>query len=156
MGRSPISSPSCVATVTITCFDSSAFVKLLVDEPGSELAGQLWNEADVIAASRLAWPEVSAALSAARRGARLDGAAERKARREWSSYWAAIDVVELTAVVAADAANLARRLLLGGADAVHLASALSLVGADPILVSWDGRLSAAALEAGLPVVPGDP
>lgn len=141
--------------MTITCFDSSAFVKLLVDEPGSELAEQLWNEADAVAASRLALPEVSAALAAARRAARLDGAAERKVRREWSAYWAAIDVVELTTSVAADAAELAGRLLLGGADAVHLASALSLVAADPILVSWDRRLSAAALDAGLPVVPSD-
>lgn len=141
--------------MTITCFDSSAFVKLLIDEQGSELAGQLWNEADVVAASRLALPEVSAALFAARRAARLDEAAERKARREWSAYWAAIDIVELTTVIAADAANLAGRLLLGGADAVHLASTLSLVAADPILVSWDRRLTAAALEAGLPVVPSD-
>lgn len=137
--------------MTIACFDSSAFVKLLVDEPGSELAERLWNEADVVAASRLALPEVSAALSAAGRAARLDQATERKARRAWSTYWAAIDVVELTAAIAADAADLARRLVLGCADAVHLASALTLTAADPILVSWDRRLSAAALESGLSV-----
>lgn len=139
--------------MTIAFFDSSALVKLLVEEPGSEVAERLWNEADVVAASRLAVPEVSAAISAARRAARLDEATEHTARRGWSAYWAAIDVVELTPAVATDAADLADRLLLGGADSVHLASALSLLAADPILVSWDRRLSAAALDAGLPVVP---
>lgn len=55
--------------------------------------------------------------------------------------------------IAADAADLAARLLLGGAAAVHLASARTLGAADPVLVSWDRRLSAAALEAGLSVAP---
>ncbi|MGH9151707.1 MAG: type II toxin-antitoxin system VapC family toxin [Acidimicrobiales bacterium] len=139
--------------MTIACFDSSAFVKLLVDEPGSDLAEQLWNEADSVAASRLALPEVSAALSAARRAARLDVAGERTARRTWSTFWPAVDVVDLTSSVAADAADLAARLLLGGADAVHLASARALGAGDPVLVSWDRRLSAAALETGLSIAP---
>jgi uncharacterized protein len=141
--------------VTIAYFDSSAFVKLLVEEPGSELVEQLWNGADTVMASRLALPEVSATLSAARRGARLHEVSERTARRAWSTYWAAADVVELTSSIAADAADLARRLLLGGADAVHLASARTLRAGDPILVSWDQRLPAAALEAGLSVAPSD-
>lgn len=140
--------------MTIACFDSSGLVKLLIDEPGSELAEQLWNEADIVTASRLALPEVSAALSVARRAARLDQESESTARRALSAYWAAIDVVELTVAVAADAADLAERLLLGGADAVHLVSARTLSAGDPVLVSWDRRLSAAALEAGLSVAPG--
>ncbi len=140
--------------MTIVCFDSSALIKLLIDEPGSELAEQLWNEADTVAASRLALPEVSAALSAARRAARLDEVSERTARRAWSTYRDAIDVIELTVAVATDAADLARRLLLGGADAVHLASARTLSAGDPILVSWDHRLSVAAVEMGLSVAPG--
>ena len=140
--------------MTIACFDSSAFVKLLVEEPGSELAEQLWNGADTVAASRLALPEVSAALAAARRAERLDDVSGRKARRDWSRFWDAVAVVEFTPRVAADAADLVRRLVLGGADAVHLASARTLSGGDLILVSWDRRLAAAALDAGLSVAPG--
>jgi uncharacterized protein len=140
--------------VTTACFDSSAFVKLLVDEAGSDVAEQLWNQADVVTASRLAWPEVSGALSAARRAKRLDVASERTARREWTRFWAAVDVVELTPRIAADAANLARRQVLGGADAVHLACARALSTSDLVLVSWDRRLAVAALDAGLSVAPG--
>lgn len=139
--------------MTVVCFDSSAFVKLLVEETGSDIAARLWDEADVVAASRLAFPEVAAALAAAGRGARIDPGAERRARRDWDEFWAATRVVELTAAVSAAAATLAGRLVLGGADAVHLASALTLADAHPILVAWDSRLRTAALGAGLVVAP---
>ncbi len=139
--------------MTIAFFDSSAFVKLLIDEPGRAEAVLFWDEADAVVASRLAFPEVVAALAAARRGARLDSASERRARRDWDEYWSATTVVELTAAVAAEAATLAGRYVLGGADAVHLASALTLFDAELILVAWDGRLRVAALAAGIAVAP---
>lgn len=139
--------------MTTACFDSSAFVKLLVEEEGSDHAERIWNEADSVVASRLALPEVSAALAAAHRAARLDDSALAAARREWSRFWAATDVVELTASVATDASRLAGRLVLGGADAVHLASALTLQAAGPVLVTWDSRLAVAATSAGVAVTP---
>ena len=40
--------------MTIVYFDSSAFVKLLVEEAGSELAAQLWDGCDAAVSSRLA------------------------------------------------------------------------------------------------------
>ena len=106
-------------------------------------------------ASRLAFPEVGAALAAARRAARFDRAAERRARRDWDEFWAATRIVELTADVAADAAALAGRHVLGGADAVHLASAMTMLEASPIMAAWDTRLRTAAVEAGLAVAPRD-
>ena len=48
-------------------FDSSALVKLLTEEPGSDLAAELWDGCDAAVASRLAYPEVRAALAAAGR-----------------------------------------------------------------------------------------
>ncbi len=130
-------------------------MKLLVEEEGSETAARLWDQADAVASSRLAYPEVGAALAAARRDGRIDVPGERQARRHWSELWSATRVVELTAGVAASAAALTTRHVLGGADAVHLASALTLADADPILVVWDRRLRTAALETGLVVVPAD-
>lgn len=151
--RFQISSPSCGAELAVVCFDSSAFVKLLVEEDGSDLAARLWDGADVVAASRLAVPEVRAALAAARRAGRLDRSAERRASRDWDEFGSATRVVELTPAVAAAAADLASRLVLGGADAVHLASAMTMIEARPILAAWDVRLRTAALETGLDVAP---
>jgi predicted nucleic acid-binding protein len=48
-------------------FDSSALVKLVVQEEGSDLAADLWDSCDAALASRLAYPEVRAALAAAGR-----------------------------------------------------------------------------------------
>jgi uncharacterized protein len=141
--------------MAVVCFDSSAFVKLLVEEAGSDVAARLWDEADVVVASRLALPEVRAALAAAKRATRLDDASERMARHDWDEFWSATRVVELTANVAEAAAMLAGRHVLGGADAVHLASAMTMLEAKPILAAWDGRLRTAALEAGLVVAPRD-
>lgn len=139
--------------MAVVYFDSSAFVKLLVEESDSDVAARLWDEADVVVASRLAFPEVSAALAAARRTERLDVSSERRAHRDWDELWAATRVVELTDNVAADAAKLSRKHRLGGADAVHLASAMTLGEASPILAAWDARLRAAAIQAGLVVAP---
>lgn len=141
--------------MAVVFFDSSAFVKLLVEEAGSDVAARLYDEADVVVASRLAFPEVRAALAAARRAARLDAASDRRAHRHWNQFWSATRVVELTADIAEEAASLAGRHAVGGADAVHLASAMTMVEAAPILAAWDARLRTAAVDAGLAVAPRD-
>jgi hypothetical protein len=141
--------------VTLAFWDSSAFVKLLVDEVGSDEAERVWNEAETAAACRLVVPEVGAALAAAARSGRLDAASHRRALREWSRLRDEAAMVELTNEVAIDAAALTTRYPLSGADAVHLASALSIAGTVPLFVTWDRRLAAAALDAGFPVTPGD-
>jgi predicted nucleic acid-binding protein len=51
----------------LSVFDSSAFAKLLVEEQGSELASSVWDACDAALSSRLAYPEVGAALAVAAR-----------------------------------------------------------------------------------------
>lgn len=139
--------------MTSAFWDSSGFVKLLIEEAGRDIAVDTWSEAERNIASRLAVPEVSAAISAARRIGRLDESSDREARRRWAQHLRAIEFIELSPVVGARAADLVIEHHLSGADAVHLASALTLLEAEPLLVTWDRRLSAAALDAGLSVVP---
>ena len=136
-------------------FDSSAFVKLVVEEAGSDLAADLWDGCDAAVASRLAYPEVRAALAAAGRNHDLDKAGLRMAETAWEQYWAAVRPVELTAAVERHAGQLARTHALRGADAVHLASALTIGDPDLILAVWDRRLHAGAATAGLPIAPAD-
>ena len=38
--------------MSLVYFDASAFVKLLAEEPGSDLAAQLWDGCDAAVASR--------------------------------------------------------------------------------------------------------
>ena len=143
--------------MAVVYFDSSALVKLLVQEVGSDLAAQLWDGCDAAVASRLAYPEVRAALAAAGRNHDLDGDGLAAAERAWEEYWPATRPVELTRAVERHAGRLAAQYALRGADAVHLASALTLTLSDPelILAAWDRRLRAGASAAGLAITPAE-
>jgi uncharacterized protein len=139
--------------VSLVYFDSSAFVKLLVEEGGTELAVQLWDGCDAAVASRLAYPEVRAALAAAARNHDLADGDLGAAERAWDQYWAAVRPVELTAAVEQHAGQLATEHALRGADAVHLASALAVGHAGLAVAVWDRRLHAGARSVGLSVAP---
>lgn len=137
-------------------FDSSALVKLVIEEAGTALAAELWDGCDAALASRLAYPEVRAALAAAARNQDLDAGQLAAAEDTWEEYWAAVRPVELTASVTRHAGNLAREHGLRGADAVHLASALAIGDPELVMAVWDRRLHAGARAAGTLVAPANP
>ena len=137
----------------IVYFDASALVKLLVEEDGTEVAIDRWDGCDAAASSRLAYPEVRAALAAAARDGRLAAADLDRAEGEWEGYWSEVAQVELTPNVARAAGDLVRTHALRGADAVHLASALVLRTADLVVAAWDRRVKAGAIAEGLSVAP---
>ena len=139
--------------MALVYFDSSALVKLLVEEPGSRLAAELWDACDAALSSRLAYPEVRAALAAAGRNHELGTDDLREAERAWEEFWAATRKVELTPDVERHAGQLARSHALRGADAVHLASALAVNDDDLVIAVWNRRLHGGALAAGIRVAP---
>jgi predicted nucleic acid-binding protein len=139
--------------MTIVYFDSSAFVKLLVEEDGSDLAAALWDGCDAAVSSRLAYPEVRAALAAAGRAHRLDPADQSRAEAAWENYWAATRAVELTESVTVRAGQLASQRALRGGGAVHLASLLAVGAAKTLFAVWDQRLRAGAQSAGVQLAP---
>ncbi len=134
-------------------FDSSGLVKLLVDEEGSDVAAELWDGCDAALSSRLAYPEVAAALAAAHRNHDLDDDGFRLAVQAWEEFWAATRPVELTQAVERRAGELASLHALRGADAVHLASALVIEDPDLLMAVWDRRLHAGAGANGLRMAP---
>jgi uncharacterized protein len=139
--------------VALIYFDSSALVKLLAEEAGSDLAAELWDACDAALASRLAYPEVRAALAAAGRNHDITKNELDAAERDWDGYWAAVRPVELTTAVERRAGELARTHALRGADAVHLASALAIGDPELIVAVWDRRLHTGAQAAGCRVAP---
>jgi uncharacterized protein len=141
--------------MALVYFDSSALVKLVVAETGSDLAAGLWDGCDAALASRLAYPEVRAALAAACRNHDLSQDELDTAEQAWEQYWAAVRPVELTAAVERHAGDLARSHALRGADAVHLAGALAIGDPDLIIAVWDRRLHLGAGAAGLAVSPAE-
>lgn len=140
----------------VVYFDASAFVKLLVDEPGTELAVALWDGCDAAVSSRLAYPEVRAALAAAHRNHDLDRDGVQQAEDAWEEFWGATRPVELTPMVERHAGQLAGEHALRGTDAVHLASALAVSDPELLVAVWDRRLHAGVLSSGLAVAPATP
>ena len=139
--------------MTLAYFDSSALVKLIVEEDGSHDVATLWDGADAVVTSRVAHPEVRAALRAAHRDQRLDDTSHAAAKQSWRDFHAALRMVELTESLEDGAGHLADTHALSGFDAIHLASALTLADAPVILASWDRRLLRAARAIGLPTLP---
>ena len=139
--------------MALVYFDSSALVKLVVEEDGSDLAATLWDGCDSALSSRLSYPEVCSALASATRDHRIATRSYSKALRDWDQFWSAIQPVELTAAVERHAGELAGAYSLRGVDAIHLASALAIELPDLIVAVWDQRFRDGVLSAGLRVAP---
>lgn len=133
----------------ITYVDTSSLLKLLVDEPGSDRVGLIWDTADVVAAASLIIVEARAALAAAERSGRLRPADHLTAKAELVRLLAELTVVEVTETLVAMAADLADEEGLRGYDAVHLASAVTIDAT--VLSSADTALCDAAGRRGLHV-----
>jgi predicted nucleic acid-binding protein len=133
----------------IAYFDTSALVPLLVVEPASAAARQHWDGADVVASSRLVYPEARAALGRAHRLGVLTPDKLRSAVAELEERLNRLHIVEVDEGLAVYAGHLAERHGLRGYDAVHLAAAHSIAEPDVVLVAGDNALLRAAQATGL-------
>ncbi len=140
----------------IAYFDASAFVKLLVREPGTTEALEIWRTSQGRVSSRLLYPEARAGLARARRMRRLGADGARAARERADAFLDEADFVELTEPLALRAGDLAEEHGLRGYDAVHLASFEEIADDDSVLVAADGALLEAVRRHGLAtmVLPG--
>lgn len=133
----------------ITYVDTSALLKLVVEEAGSDAAAVIWDTADALASVGLVVVEARAALAAAHRAGRLTADQHRGAKQEAEALIEELHLVDVGEGLIAAAADLAEADGLRGYDAVHLAGAL-LIEAE-ILTSADGALCEAASGRGLHV-----
>ena len=136
----------------IAYFDTSALVKTVIDEPGSQVAIEAWNGGDARATSMIAYVEARAALAMARRERRLTRATEARARLD--DRWSAMHRIAVSDDVVHVAGDLADAHALRGFDSVHLATALQVSDPDRLIfVTWNRALAHAASRSGLSVAP---
>ena len=139
--------------MAVVYFDSSALVKLVVEERGSSISAALWDGADAVISSGLAYPEVRAALAAAYRADRISRRSLAQARTAWERFWEALAIVEPHRALLEVAGDVAEDRHLRGYDAVHLASALTVEKSHLVMAVWDLRLRDAAVASGVSVAP---
>lgn len=128
----------------IAYFDTAALIPLLIEEPGSDRAGRLWDAAHRVAAVPLVYPEARAALAQAVRVSRFDGAQLRPAVAALDDLYAQLDLIAIDDVLVRRAGALAEEHALRGYDAIHLAGAERIADDDTILVAGDRDLLRAA------------
>lgn len=138
----------------IVYVDSSALVKLFVDEPGSLEIKQFTIEnflrGDVIfVTSAVTKAEIMAALAAIRRGRHLTQRKFEKAVADFRGQWKTFHIPAVTISLIDRSGELGLNHKIKGCDAFQLASALE-VNAD-LFVSTDVDLNAAASENGVEV-----
>lgn len=146
--------------MSVVFADSSALVKLYVDERGSAAVRRRERTAGFVV-SALARVEVPAALWRKARSREIAHADARMLTAAFEYDWyggngepSRFAAVAAAGAVIADAARLCESHDMRAFDAVQLASALALAADDPVvLASFDARLNAAAAAEGLAVMP---
>ncbi len=135
----------------ILYLDTSALVKLYVEETGTAEVVSWVDAATVVATSRVAFAEARAAFARHRREGGFTPGLWRKAVAILDDDWSRYAIVEVTDGVVRSAGQLADRHALRGFDAIHLASALELRGDqnEVRFGCFDDRLSLAARKAKL-------
>lgn len=137
----------------ILFLDTSACIKLYIDEPGHDVVTQAVHGADSVAAHLVAYAEMRAALARLRRMKRLSDAGLQSIKESFEQDWGRAVLVAPTEPMIRRAGDLAERFGLRGYDSVHLAAAESLLLARrriPVcFASFDESLNEAAAKLGL-------
>jgi predicted nucleic acid-binding protein len=139
----------------IAYVDTSALVKLVVPEQGSELAERIWRDAEPYA-SLLGYVELRAAVAAGARRLALDPRTASAVELVAHAVWARIAPVRMSDRLVRAAGDIAVRHGLRAADAIHLASAIEVAGglaASSVFLTFDQRLAEAARAEGFRVLP---
>lgn len=140
----------------ILYLDSSALVKLYVEEARSLDTVDVVGQAAVVATSAVSRVEVSSAFARGVRAGLIAAAAGRRAQEAFSREAAALVILPITERIVLRAQELVWDSGLRGYDAVQLASALAWqerMGAAITMATFDVTLGSAAVEAGLDVWP---
>lgn len=132
--------------------DTSALVKLYIEEEGSAAVFRAAAEAPVVAVCRIAWAEAMAAFARRVRESPSDEAIINEARLRMRADWGDYAVVEVTQALVELAGDYADTFALRGYDSIQLAAAQTLNLADAGAVAFacfDTRLNKAARVLGM-------
>ena len=127
--------------------DSSALLKRYLIEPDSKRGQSLFDEDVDLVTSRITIVEVRRALGL------LASAVERVlTRANFAHDLESISIIEVDALVCADAASIAEETGLRSLDSIHVASARRVSDVDITFITFDVRQAEVARSLGLTVL----
>jgi predicted nucleic acid-binding protein len=136
--------------------DTSALIKLLIDEPDSAQIHQASERAGLIAACRITWAEAMAAMARRQRDDPTSADDIETARQRLSMLWSSFTIVEVSQKLVEAAGRFADGFALKGYDSVQLAAAHELhvnTKQKVLFACYDRRLKQAAQLIQLDVMP---
>jgi predicted nucleic acid-binding protein len=144
-----------VELVILFC-DTTALMKLLVEEDQSGQMRQVITTVEAIGVCRISWAETMAALARRQREDPISSDDLEQARQHLSQSWRTFTIVEVSQPVMETAGRFADIFALRGYDSVQLAAAheLHLNAEQTVLFAcYDRRLNQAAQLLQLEVLP---
>jgi predicted nucleic acid-binding protein len=132
--------------------DTSALLKVYLDEEGASVVRAGVARSDIIASSLVAFVETRAAFARRRSANELSPGDYRRLVEGFGDDWERYLKVDVSPPLVTAATRLAETHRLRAYDALHLASALLLaerIADAPTFACWDRALNAAATREGL-------
>lgn len=137
----------------ILYLDPSAFLKLYLDEPGSDRVRQAVGAAAACATHLIGYTEMRAGLAQALRMRRISADELAHQLGRFEDDWSRLDVIGVDEPMIRRAGQLAQELGLRGYDSVHLAAVERVVaqvgGAQVLFACLDEALRGAAQRLGI-------
>jgi predicted nucleic acid-binding protein len=132
--------------------DTSALIKLYIDEPDSQVMADAASEATTIVVCRIAWVEMMSAFARRVREQPSVSDAVSQARRHFVEDWSQLLVTDVTQQIVELAGDYAEAFALRAYDGVQLASIQSLhlqLPGEVKFACYDSRLVKAARVLGI-------
>lgn len=141
----------------ILYLDTSAFLKLYLDEEGRSATQNAVDEADIICTHLITYAEMRAAFAMAHRMQRITDSELPGHLEQFERDWSSIRTINADISLVRRAGELAMRYGLRGYDSVHLACADRLRSVKPArqvmtFAAFDKKLLAGAKELGLSIL----
>jgi uncharacterized protein len=134
--------------------DTSALVKLYVQEDGTDTVTARADASETLAVCRIAWVEAMSALARRAREQPTDATAIARARHRFAADWPLYLTLEVTQELVVLAGDYAEAFALRAYDSVQLAAAQTLhleMPGEVEFACFDSRLSKAARVLGIQV-----
>ena len=136
--------------------DTSALVKLYIDEDGSDIVNDHTDRATIVSTSRIAYAEVLSAFIRCKDEKVLSKNNYDKCITCFKFDWEMYFVIEVSEKIVEIAGNLIESHSIRGFDSIHLASAMVLrkeINQSIDFMCWDNRLLEAAKKEGFKACP---
>jgi uncharacterized protein len=137
----------------IVYFESSALLKLFLNEPDADLALQVWNEADGAVTSEISHLEVHAGLARAVREnpPKLSNDDYENAKDRFDQLWLELTSIAVSTELIQKASGVASEYALRAYDALHFATVLDISDDEILLATTNQELERAAKAADIPL-----